>query len=108
MNKKMYLRGLAGQIFYNSTEILALALTYRPIPKTIEYVKNVRYGKEKNNYMFNYFLKDIALQRPYRDTDGDVKIKEFKEALERSNVKRKARKSPSLSIYTAAAGFQVL
>lgn len=58
MNKKMYLRGLAGQIFYNSTEVLALALTYRPIPKTIEYVKNVRYGKEKNNYMFNYFLKE--------------------------------------------------
>lgn len=58
MNKKMYIRGLAGQIFYNSTEVLALALTYRPIPKTIEYVKNVRYGKEKNNYMFNYCLKE--------------------------------------------------
>ncbi|MBR5826382.1 MAG: alpha/beta hydrolase fold domain-containing protein [Clostridia bacterium] len=58
MNKKMYLRGLAGQIFYNSTEVLALALTYRPVPKAIEYVKNVRYGKEKNNYMFNFCLKD--------------------------------------------------
>lgn len=58
MNKKMYLRGLAGQIFYNSTEALALVLTYRPIPKTIEFVKNVRYGKEKNNYMFNYCLKE--------------------------------------------------
>ena len=58
MNKKMFLRGLAGQIFYNSTEVLALALTYRPVPKAIEYVKNVRYGKEKNNYMFNFCLKD--------------------------------------------------
>ena len=58
MNKKMYLRGLAGQIFYNSTEVLALALTYRPVPKAIEYVKNVRYGKEKNNYMFNFCLKE--------------------------------------------------
>ena len=49
MDKKMYLRGLAGQIFYNSTELLALALTYRPVPKNVELIKNVRYGKEKNN-----------------------------------------------------------
>ena len=58
MNKKMYLRGLAGQIFYTSTETLALVLTYRPIPKTIELIKNVRYGEKKNNYMFNYCLKE--------------------------------------------------
>ena len=63
MNKKMYLRGLAGQIFYNTTETLALALTYRPVPKAIEYIKNVRYGKDKNNYMFNYCLKEKKTEK---------------------------------------------
>ncbi len=59
MNKKLYFRGLAGQMFYTSTEYLALALTYRPVPEDIEYNKNVRYGKEKNNYMYTYCRKEL-------------------------------------------------
>ena len=59
----MYLRGLAGQMFYTSTEALALMLTYRPVPKAIEYVRNVRYGKEKNNYMFNFCLKEKKIEK---------------------------------------------
>ncbi len=63
MNKKLYARGLAGQYFYGASEYLALALTYRPTPKDIEYVKNVRYGKEKNNYMHTYCRKDLKETR---------------------------------------------
>lgn len=59
MNKKLYLRGIAANCFYNATELLALALTYRPAPKDIEYNKNIRYGKEKNNYMHTYCRKDL-------------------------------------------------
>ena len=56
MDKKTYYRGLIGQVWYNATEVLALALTYKPIPKEIEYRKKVRYGSEKNNVM-NLFCK---------------------------------------------------
>lgn len=59
MNKKLYLRGIAANCFYNATELLALALTYRPAPEDIEYNKNIRYGKEKNNYMHTYCRKDL-------------------------------------------------
>ncbi len=63
MNKKMYLRGIAGQIFYNSTELLAMALTYRPIPKEIEHKKKIHYGKDKKNYIITFCRKDMKEQK---------------------------------------------
>lgn len=59
MDKKLYMRGIAAGCFYTATELLALTLTYRPVPKDIEYNKNVRYGNEKNNYMYTYSRKDL-------------------------------------------------
>lgn len=60
MNKKLYNRGMIGQWWYNATEVLALALTYRPVPKELEYCKKVSYGSEKNNYMNVFCRKDLA------------------------------------------------
>ncbi len=51
MYKKVYRRGMIGQLWYNSTEVLALALTHRAVPKDIEYRKKVKYGSEKNNHI---------------------------------------------------------
>ena len=48
---KLYARGIAGQLFYNSTEIVAYALTYRPIPDELIYTKRIKYGKEKLEYI---------------------------------------------------------
>lgn len=58
MNKKIYYRGLAGTVFYNSTECLAWAITGRPIPENVHYEKKVHYGKQSNQYMNLICLKD--------------------------------------------------
>ncbi len=59
MNKKMYIRGMAGQVWYNFTEIFALALLHRPTPKGVTYEKKVPYGKEKNNHINIYYRDDL-------------------------------------------------
>ena len=59
MDKKVYNRGMLGQWFYNSTEILALALTYRRMPKDIDYRKKVPYANEKNTHMNILTRKDL-------------------------------------------------
>lgn len=59
MNKKMYIRGMAGQAWYNFTEVFALALLYRPTPKGINYEKKVPYGNERNNHINIYCRDDL-------------------------------------------------
>ncbi len=51
MDKKVYLRGMAGQLWYNFSEVFAYALLYRPTPKELVYEPKVFYGKEKKEYM---------------------------------------------------------
>lgn len=57
---RLYLRGLAGQLFYNSTEVAAYALTYRPIPEDLEYTQKIQYGAEKYQYINTLARKDLA------------------------------------------------
>ncbi len=54
---------MAGQYWYNFTELLALSLTYRPIPKDIVYTKKLRYGKDKQQYIDTYVRKDCANEK---------------------------------------------
>lgn len=54
---KLYARGIAGQLFYNSTEVIAYALTYRPVPDELIYTKRIRYGKEKLEYINTFSPK---------------------------------------------------
>ena len=51
MNKKIYNRGIVGQYWYNFTELLAYALTFRPIPKTLIYNGKIKYGPDKQQYI---------------------------------------------------------
>lgn len=60
MNKKIYVRGMLGQYWYNSTELLAYALTFRPIPKELIYTKNIKYGSEKLQYINTYERRDLT------------------------------------------------
>ena len=59
MDKKVYLRGKAGTYWYNFTEGLAYALTYKPTPENLIYEKKLRYGSEKLQYINTYCRKDI-------------------------------------------------
>ena len=63
MDKKVYNRGMLGQWFYNSTEVLALALTYRRMPKDIDYRKKVPYANEKNTHMNILTRKDLKHEK---------------------------------------------
>lgn len=63
MNKKIYARGMLGQYWYNFTELLAMALTYRPIPDDIIYTKKLSYGKEKQQYINTYVRKDLTQEK---------------------------------------------
>lgn len=55
----MYARGIAGQYFYNFTELLAYAVTYRPTPDELVYTKKLHYGAEKFQYINTYSRKDL-------------------------------------------------
>ncbi len=59
MDKKLYLRGKAGTCWYNFTESLAYALTYKPTPEGIIYNKRVSYGSEKKQYINTYCREDL-------------------------------------------------
>ena len=63
MDRKMYLRGMAGQYWYNFTEGLAYALLYRPTPKELIYEKKVPYGKEKKQYINILHRKDLEREK---------------------------------------------
>lgn len=56
MNKKLYLRSLAAQGWYNFTEGLVYALTVRPTPENLIYERKLRYGTDSMQYI-NTFCK---------------------------------------------------
>ncbi len=56
---KLYARGIAGQYFYNSTEILAYGLTYRPAPDELIYTERIKYGEDKMQYFNTYSHKQL-------------------------------------------------
>ncbi len=60
---KLYLRGMAGQLWYNFTEALVYGLTYRPAPDGMIYHKQVKYGDDKLQYVNIYQHKD-NIKRP--------------------------------------------
>ena len=60
MEKKVYYRGLAGTCWYNFTEALAYALTYKPTPENVIYTKRIHYGSKKPQYINTYCRKDLA------------------------------------------------
>lgn len=64
MDKKVYRQGMACQLWYNFTESLAFALTYRPTPKNLIFSKKV-YGNKKLNYINTYCRKDlVSVKKP--------------------------------------------
>lgn len=65
MDKKIYLRGMIAQPWYNFTEGLAYAITGRPIPDCINYEKRVHYGEGKQEYMNTLCLKEkMSIKKP--------------------------------------------
>ncbi len=64
MDKKVYIRGMAGQCWYNFTEALAYGLLYRPVPKELVYEKKVPYGKEKKQYLNIFYQKNSDNKKP--------------------------------------------
>ncbi len=59
MNKKMYLRGMVAQGWYNFTEGLVYALIARPTPKNLNYEKKLKYGEGELQYINTYERKDL-------------------------------------------------
>ena len=60
---KLYLRGMAGQLWYNFTEALVYGLTYRPTPDGIRYHKQVHYGNDNLQYV-NIYQHNDNKKRP--------------------------------------------
>lgn len=60
MDKKVYYRGKIGTYWYNFTESLAYALTYKPTPKNLIYTKRIPYGSGKLQYYNTYCRKDLV------------------------------------------------
>ncbi len=59
MTKKMYLRGLIAQPWYNFTESIAYAITGRPIPADIDYGKKMHYGEDRLQYVNTLCKKEL-------------------------------------------------
>ena len=57
MNKKLYLRSLAAQGWYNFTEGLVYALTVRPTPENLIYKRKISYGTDNMQYINTYCKK---------------------------------------------------
>ncbi len=51
MKKSVYLRGTTARYWYNFTELLAMAITARPIPGTLSYTPKIKYGEGKHEYI---------------------------------------------------------
>ena len=47
MDKKVFYRGKIGTYWYNFTESLAYALTYKPTPDNLIYTKRIPYGEDR-------------------------------------------------------------
>ena len=63
--KYLYARGIAGQIFYNSTEVVAYCLTHKPTPDELLYTKRIKYGSGKQQYINTYAHKNlISVKKP--------------------------------------------
>lgn len=60
MDKKLYFRGIVGRYWYNFTELLAYALTFKPTPKDVIYTKKLHYGSEKQQYINTYENKSLT------------------------------------------------
>lgn len=55
---KVYLRGLAGQYWYNFTEFLVYGLSYKKNPDNVDYFEKVKYGNDALQYVNIYKNKD--------------------------------------------------
>lgn len=55
---KVYLRGLAGQYWYNFTELLVYGLSYKKNPDNVDYYDKVKYGNDALQYVNIYKNKD--------------------------------------------------
>lgn len=56
---RLFARGIAGQYFYNFTELLAYSLMYRPTPDELIYTKKIKYGEDKMQYIHTYSHKKL-------------------------------------------------
>lgn len=63
MNKKLYMRSLAAQGWYNFTEGLVYALTVRPTPEDLIYEKKIPYGKDNMQYINTYCKKGTEKEK---------------------------------------------
>ncbi len=63
MNVKRYLRGMLGQGWYNFTECLAWAITYRRTPEDLIYNHKIPYGKGRQQWLNTLTRKDLAGQK---------------------------------------------
>ncbi len=63
MDKKLYMRGLVAQKWYNFTEGLVYALTVRPTPENLLYERKLRYGSESLQYINTYCKKDTEKEK---------------------------------------------
>lgn len=63
MNKKLYLRSLAAQGWYNFTEGLVYALVTRPTPENLIYERKIKYGEDKLQYINTYCKKGTENQK---------------------------------------------
>ena len=63
MNAKRYARGMAGQLWYNFTECLAWAITYRKVPEELVYEHKVPYGPKKQEWLNTFTRKDLEGQK---------------------------------------------
>ena len=63
MDKKLYMRGLVAQKWYNFTEGLVYALTVRPTPENLIYERKIKYGDEKLQYINTYCKKGTENQK---------------------------------------------
>ena len=63
MDKKLYMRSLAAQGWYNFTEGLVYALTVRPTPENLIYERKLHYGKDNMQYINTYCKKGTENQK---------------------------------------------
>lgn len=59
MDKKVYIRGLLGQYWYNFTEALVYGLVYRPTSSELIYTKKIKYGDGKLQYINTNERRDL-------------------------------------------------
>lgn len=62
MDKKVYRRGKIGQYWYNFTELLVYALTFRPCPAELEYNVSA-YCEGNQNKIYTYCRKDLKTEK---------------------------------------------